>query len=223
MKNKFYVYVHRRETDGTVFYVGKGTGRRAWSFLNRNPYWKGIAEKHGFTIIIVVNNINEICAFSIEKALIKFYGKQNLSNMTDGGEGISGFCHSEKTKAAMRGPRPNAKPWLKGKKAPEYLKIKLRDAKLGKKQSLDHAEKSSKNKLGVKVADTSRLNLDKRRPIKNNLGEFFDSANDAARKISLRLGVKASQGNISMAANGKRKKAYDLEWSYMDGNDAPPE
>jgi hypothetical protein len=223
MGSKFYVYVHRRKTDGSVFYVGKGIGRRAWSFLNRNPYWKSIAKKYGFTVQIVVNNINEICAFSIERASIKFYGRQNLSNMTDGGEGISGFRHSEKTKAALRGPRPNAKPWLKGKKVPDYLKVKFRDAKLGKPQSEEHAEKSRKSKLGVKVADTSRMNLEKRRQIKNNLGEIFVSANDAARQISAKLGINASQGNISMAANGHRNKAYGMEWSYVGEKDEPPE
>jgi hypothetical protein len=223
MEKKFYVYVHRRETDGSVFYVGKGTGRRAWSFLNRNPYWKRIANKQGFTVNILVKNINEVCAFSIEKALIKLYGRQSLSNMTNGGEGPSGFHHSEKTKADLRGPRPNANPWLKGKSVPEYLKIKLRDVKLGTKQSPEHAEKSRKNKLGVKVADTSKMNLEKRRPIKNNLGEVFDSAAGAARQVSARLGINASQGNISMVANGHRKKAYSLEWSYMDKNDVSPE
>lgn len=222
MKNKFYVYVHRRETDGSVFYVGKGMGRRAWSFLKRNPYWKSIAKKHGLIVQIIAKDINEICSFSLEKALIKFHGRQNLSNMTDGGEGISGFRHSEKTKAGLRGPKPNQKQWLRGKEVPDYLKIKFRDAKLGKKQSPDHAEKSRKNKLGVRVSDTSKMNLEKRRLIKNNLGEVFYSAAEAARQISVRLGVNASQGNISMVANGQRKKAYGLEWSYMDENDEPP-
>jgi hypothetical protein len=223
MENKFYVYVHRRKTDGSVFYVGKGKGYRFKEIKNRNIYWKRIVNRSGFTVDIVVNNINEICAFSIERALIKFYGRKNLSNMTDGGEGISGFRHSEKTKEALRGPNPNANPWNKGKKVPDYLKVKFRDAKLGKKQSPEHAEKSRKSKLGVKVADTSKMNLEKRRPIKNNLGEIFVSANDAARQVSVKLGINASQGNISMAANGHRKTAYGLEWSYIGENNEPPE
>jgi hypothetical protein len=39
-----YVYSHEAP-DGTVFYVGKGTGRRAWSRY-RHPLWERYVEKH---------------------------------------------------------------------------------------------------------------------------------------------------------------------------------
>jgi hypothetical protein len=224
MQDKFYVYVHRRNIDGSVFYVGKGKGGRAWIKTGRSKKWQNTANKNGFTVHIIVNKINEICAFSMERAIIKFYGKENLCNITDGGEGASGLCHSENTKAKLRGPRPNAKPWLKGKKVPEYLKIKLSDAKIGKNQSNAHAKKSRENKLGFKVFDTSKFNLDKRKSVTNTKGEVFDSANDAARQVSLMLGVNASQGNISMAANGHRRSAYGMGWSYVEGaENAAPE
>lgn len=216
MNKKFYVYVHRKNTDGSVFYVGKGKDCRAWAKHGRNVYWKRIVAKHGFTVHIIVNKINEICALSIECALIKFYGRNNLCNLTDGGEGVSGLRHSEETKEKLRGPRPNFKPWLKGKHIPEYLRVKLRDAKLGKHQSPEHAKKSRKSKIGVKILDTSKFNLEKRKLIFNSMGDIFESSSDAARKMSVRLGLNVSQGNISMAARGQRKKAYGLTWSYID-------
>lgn len=86
----FYVYVHRRATDGRVFYVGKGKCGRIHERKNRNLHWHNIVNKHGFTANIVMRFDREECAFSFERALIKYYGRENLCNLTDGGEGVSG-------------------------------------------------------------------------------------------------------------------------------------
>jgi hypothetical protein len=98
MEKKFYVYVHRRATDGTVFYVGKGTGKRHLSTKWRNIHWHNIVSKHGFKSDVVALFSVEACAFSFEIALIKAYGRENLCNMTDGGEGMSGWRATDETK-----------------------------------------------------------------------------------------------------------------------------
>src|SRR3990170_1391723 len=41
---RYYVYAHL-DSSGQVFYVGKGTGRRAWS-TDRHPLWVRYVEKH---------------------------------------------------------------------------------------------------------------------------------------------------------------------------------
>ena len=93
-RKQFYVYVHRYASgpkEGEVFYVGKGSGKRAYT--NRrfcNPHWMNIYNKYGFNAEIVAKFAKEKCSFSFEVALIKHYGRKNLCNMTDGGEGISG-------------------------------------------------------------------------------------------------------------------------------------
>ena len=38
---KFYVYTHRRASNGVVFYVGKGHGRRAYVKSHRGKWWNG--------------------------------------------------------------------------------------------------------------------------------------------------------------------------------------
>jgi len=210
----FYVYVHRKATDGSVFYVGKGKGNRIYSRTSRSQYWKNIVAKHGLTANIIMQFESEICAFSFERVLIRLYGRENLCNATDGGEGISGMRHSDETKAKMSGPRPECNNWLRGKHIPDYLKIKLRDAKLGKKQSDKHANKSRIAKLGFKVSDTSKFNLDKRKMVVRCDGVVFNSVNDAARIMSKELSVNVSQGNISMVLTGVRKMAYGYKWSY---------
>jgi NUMOD3 motif. len=93
-----YVYRHRRESDGTVFYYGKGKDRRAWSASGRNRHWRGIARKHGWTVEIVRSDMPEPCALSLERALIERDRGPKLANLTDGGGGTPGWKHSEETK-----------------------------------------------------------------------------------------------------------------------------
>lgn len=93
----FYVYVHRRGTDGRVFYVGKGKGRRAWVDAGRTNYWRRIVAKHGLIVEIVQDNMQEWWAFEMERELIALYGRKNLCNLTDGGEGASGAVKSAET------------------------------------------------------------------------------------------------------------------------------
>lgn len=92
---KYCVYIHTKKSDGKPFYVGKGLLKRARSFSARSEYWKRIKNKHGVNVLIVKSGISECCAFSIEKILIKNIGRENLCNMTDGGEGTSGRVPSE--------------------------------------------------------------------------------------------------------------------------------
>lgn len=92
--NKFYVYIHRRLTDGKVFYVGKGCKDRANSTHGRNSRWLNIVKKHGFTVEIPFDNLSEEEAFQIEVDTIKemrYHFEEFMCNLTDGGEGASGY------------------------------------------------------------------------------------------------------------------------------------
>ena len=97
---KFYTYVHIRNDIGEVFYVGKGTGRRAFA-LGRNPYWNSIVAKHGHAVHIVAYFANEADAFEHEKEMISELRASgfNLANMTDGGEGATGWVPPASTRA----------------------------------------------------------------------------------------------------------------------------
>jgi len=94
--NKFYVYIHTRATIGGIFYVGKGHGKRAWSKESRNQHWHRIVRKYDYNVIIVEDDLTEQEAFALEMMLIASINKQNLANMTDGGEGWSWTYHNEK-------------------------------------------------------------------------------------------------------------------------------
>jgi hypothetical protein len=129
----FYTYLWLRE-DGTPYYVGKGSGRRAYSKRGHrcSPPPKG-------RIIFYIAK-DEADALETEIALIWYYGRKNLGtgclrNFTDGGEGVSGYKHTEEAKRNM------------GHGFSEETLHKMSEAKKGKpltdkhKQNLREAQK----------------------------------------------------------------------------------
>lgn len=100
----FYVYEHIRLDTNAVFYVGKGKGRRCFEARRRNEHWKRVVAKAGgFDVRVVVDKIDEELAFLAEQELIaklKLQGA-SLANLTDGGEGASGYRHTNKSKAIL--------------------------------------------------------------------------------------------------------------------------
>jgi hypothetical protein len=104
-EKKFYVYLHRYASgpkEGQVFYVGKGTSDRYLNKFARSEFWKRVVNKYGFNAEIVMHFENETCAFSFERALIKFYGRSNLVNLSDGGKGGSfGSVRSKESRLKM--------------------------------------------------------------------------------------------------------------------------
>lgn len=98
MSKQHYVYLHRKASDGAVFYVGKGTGRRAWASSGRNRRWRYTAEKHGFTVEVFQSGMSEPCALALERITIASLGKERLANLVEGGGGTSGWKHSEEAK-----------------------------------------------------------------------------------------------------------------------------
>jgi len=128
----FYVYEHIRLDTGIVFYVGKGSGKRAYTRSGRNIYWKRIVNKvGGFSVRIVANNIDEELSFLVEEERIDQLKRLNYSlcNMSNGGEGPSGyrFSDAQKLKVSIRQKGIPKGPML------EETKIKLSEAKKGRK------------------------------------------------------------------------------------------
>ena len=128
--NRFYIYTFLRE-DGTPYYVGKGTGNRAWDKRRRiSP------PTDSSRIIILTNSLTEIEAFDEEIRLIQFHGRKDLGtgilrNLTDGGEGTSGYKHTGK------------------KLSPEHI-ANLSAANTGKHRSPESRAKMSAAKSGEK-------------------------------------------------------------------------
>jgi hypothetical protein len=136
-----YVYCHFRNDSNTVFYVGKGQKRRAYSTQRRNPYWYSVVNKaKGFKVEIVAKNLTEKEALNYERVLISALREQypdTLCNLTDGGDGV--FNPSEETRAKQRAAKV-------GKKLSEEHKQKIAEA--GKNRIVTEA---TRNKIAAKL------------------------------------------------------------------------
>jgi hypothetical protein len=111
---KFYVYAYLRSKDSTTcnaakgspYYIGKGSGKRAWVKHHGNIH-RPIDDEN---IIIMETNLSEIGALALERRYIRWYGRKDnntgvLINLTNGGDGVSGSIrrkeHTEKIKIAI--------------------------------------------------------------------------------------------------------------------------
>lgn len=84
----FYVYAHR-DGEGAIFYIGKGTGRRAWS-QERHPVWhRYVTERLNgtYSVEILEDGLTETQAESREGELIAQFGRQ-LVNWQNYGRGF---------------------------------------------------------------------------------------------------------------------------------------
>lgn len=109
--DNYYVYLHIKADTGEPFYVGKGSSKwnRCASKKNRNNYWHNVVNKHGYNIIILEEDYDEKYISELEVYWIcqfKSWGFK-LVNLTHGGEGISGFKHSEETRNKIKLKRAN--------------------------------------------------------------------------------------------------------------------
>lgn len=127
VEDRFYVYLHRKLSDNSVFYVGKGCGSRAWNQHGRNKYWKNIVNKHGLEVEILFDNLDENTALQVEKDTIlefKYFG-YSLCNITEGGESPR-FTKETLEKLSVAG---------KGRKKSDAHKLAISAAHIGKDSS----------------------------------------------------------------------------------------
>lgn len=101
---EYYVYVWR-DSAGVPFYVGKGKDNRANITHRRSPEFMEIHAQGGCTVEIVDWFIHESQAHAHEVDLIDRYGRREyggtLINKTDGGEGISGYVHTDDARESI--------------------------------------------------------------------------------------------------------------------------
>ena len=122
------VYLHKKKNTNEVFYVGIGLyEERAYSYRNRNIHWKNVVAKYGYDVEIIESDIEWEGACDTEKYLIQKYGRDTLTNMTDGGEGL--FNPSDEVREKLRYPKT------------EEHKQKLREYQIGVTQSEETIQK----------------------------------------------------------------------------------
>lgn len=153
--NKYYVYLHYKPKSDQPFYVGLGSGDRAFQRVSRSDWWHNIVDKHGYVVEIAYMNLLIEQAKDIEKELIKRYGRADLGcgslvNMTDGGDGSVGYRHTDTAKEKISNTH-------KGKKKSDVHKQLMRSAGMGNKGRLGrpHSEET-KRKISLAQKGKSR-------------------------------------------------------------------
>ncbi len=148
--DRFYTYAYLRE-DGSPYYIGKGRGRRAYQQHKVN-----IPPKE--RILFLKKNITEEDAIKHEKYMIFIFGRKDLGtgilrNLTDGGEGMSGYKHSEKFIRRMKINNPTKNPEvckkisqkLSGENNPMYGVVGENHPCYGKPKTKESIEKRTKS------------------------------------------------------------------------------
>ena len=158
--NGYYVYAYLRKSDSQPYYIGKGSGYRAWQ-KHATPIPKDLSK-----IVILEENLTEIGAFALERRLIRWYGRKDLGtgrlqNKTDGGEGGN---KSEETKQKLSLALKGKAPWNKGltKDDPRVLKNAESRSKVKYSQETKAAFRKPKSEEGK--ANMSKGQMGKKYP-----------------------------------------------------------
>jgi hypothetical protein len=143
MGKQYYTYLWLRE-DGTPYYVGKGSGNRAYT-----PYGHRVKPPTDNIRILIQFWESEEKAFEIEKWWIAFYGRKDLGtgclrNLTDGGED------------PPRAKKGRISTFL-GKKHTKEAKEKIRKAHIGMKPTRETLEKLRFVHTGIEQSKRTRL------------------------------------------------------------------
>lgn len=198
--NNFYVYAYLRCADsatakaGTPYYIGKGSKKR---ILEKHTSAKIPENKNN--IVILESNLTEIGALALERRYIKWYGRKNigtgiLNNLTDGGEGTSGYKHTSETKQKIA----NASAARKGLyHRTEEQKEFLSNLYKGKRLSEESIRKSAETRKGLKRpyisnrprSDAEKLVLEKMTDAVKIIVEINDTIYSSIREAAKSIGM----------------------------------
>lgn len=156
----YYVYAYLRD-NGTPYYIGKGKNQR---YKQKHS---SVKVPDNSRIVVLESNLSEIGALALERRMIRWYGRKDngtgiLRNLTDGGEGISGYTVSDATKnkisSAKRGQTSNRK----GVVLSEEQKKKISDSNKGKSRKGTAKTENTKRDIQQKIkslVDSGKHNL----------------------------------------------------------------
>lgn len=206
MDVSFYVYAYLRKSNNLPYYIGKGSGNRAYNKHN------GISvPKDKNKIVFLEKNLTEVGALALERRYIKWYGRKDLKtgillNKTLGGDGVSGYKHTEETKKLLKViSKSNGN---KGMKMSQESKLKMSKSKLGNipwnKNKKTNQIPWNKGKKFMSLSNLLRMKKiiltdpNGNEFIVNNLSEFCRNNN-------------LNQGAMSCVLNGKLK--HHKKWT----------
>lgn len=216
MNRKYYVYGYIRLDTNTYFYIGKGTGRRykRTDINNRNPHFVNIINKVNYKVILLKENLSQEEALNLEQFMINLLinkfdysidikgferKKKHLVNMSLGGDGCTGYKHTEEALEKMSNASKGRPSPMKGKNRPK-----------------EDCEKISANakinpNYGMKGKHHSEESIQKMIKTKSEREYHYEISNEHKSKISAsKIGHEVSQET--------RDKISDTLKGKMTGN-----
>ena len=192
----FYTYAHYTP-QGRLFYIGKGQGERAFSFYKRGSHWNNVVLKYGKPEAqILAHWKSEKEALDHEVLLIDCFRSMGhkLCNKTNGGEGTSGYRHTDEQRENNRQARLGKPTWNKGIACREDTKKRISISKLGK-AGLPMSEEA---KLKISLSNKGRKHSEetKRKCGAKNIGRVHTEEEKQKRATKL-IGNKYAVGNTN--------------------------
>lgn len=191
----------------------------------RTTHWKNIVAKHGLITKIVADNLTEAEAFALERQTITLAGRDNLCNLTDGGEGPSGHIHSDEarknisagTKKAFENPEliEKLRRAQLGRKHHSKTIEKMRASSIGKPKSKEAIEKMRLSKIGKIPSLETRAKMAAARIGWKNSAEAIQKMRDKAnsrspetiaKQVASNTGkTRSKEARLNMSASQKGK------------------
>ena len=210
-ERRFYVYAYLR-ADGTPYYIGKGTGRRAW----RHNKGDRVPAPASEFVQILLDSLTSAEALSAEVDLIALLGVKKdggcLVNWTEGGDGLSN--PSDEVRAKMSA-------WVRT----DEMRAKLRKSK-----TAHHAAEA--NSYGVSIDTYSGMSKRNRHKLKAFVAKYpeltFMQALEMGAKgrthyaasrpcaLARRSATRKSTGVESKIAKATRARAPIYRWQHPD-------
>ena len=203
------LYAHRKQTDGSIFYVGIGTKKRPYTSKSRNDYWHNTVNKYGYYVDVLSKELSIEDALELEEFVIcelgrKDLGNGNLVNLNNGGKG--NLQVSDLTKKKMSESAMGRTAWNKGLPMSEEQKAKLSkiregvtSPRKGVKLTEETREKIRKANLGGKSSSAKAV-------YNTKTNEIFATIKESAESINMKCST------LSSMLNGSRKNKTNLKF-----------
>lgn len=175
----YYTYGHYKANSKELFYIGKGKSNRAYEKDSRSKFWNSIVNKNGHTVEIFANWESEKDAFLHEKFLIEcFRDLTKLCNLTDGGDGCSGYIWSDEQKEKLKKRQhPNL-----GKKLSDDIKKKIGLTQLGISRGPQTKEHSEKISAALKNKPKTKEQADRLRKMAKETAQIIKTCPNCGHK-----------------------------------------
>lgn len=205
MNNNFYVYMLYDSNEELPFYIGKGNKQRlkTTTYIDKSNPIKAIKLKRIYSrndeveVELIGWELSEQEAFNLEVESIEYFGlikdKDDgcLSNLTYGGEGSSGYKHTEEALLKMSEIKKNNKDSLCYKTGKESINFgrklspehKRKISPLGRKHTEKSLEKMRKSQANRSIETRTKLSNSKKVKIMID-GIEYPSYFDASKELN---------------------------------------